>query len=104
MSKARLARYTHFVSAVYRLLRDGTGFLSEEQIGERLAICNECEHFTGHKCRKCGCCTNGRVTLLNKLAHPAESCPEDKWPKIHDLGSSIAPSTDDESTPPADVV
>ena len=39
----------------------------------RLMICNECNHFTGSRCEKCGCNTRIKTKLKG------ESCPEAKW-------------------------
>ncbi|MCA9258083.1 MAG: tetratricopeptide repeat protein [Planctomycetales bacterium] len=40
----------------------------------RLAICRDCEHHTGVRCRLCGCFTAQKTWL------PHERCPKDKWP------------------------
>ena len=39
----------------------------------RLMICNECSHFTGTRCKKCGCNTNVKTRLAG------EKCPIDRW-------------------------
>lgn len=41
----------------------------------RLKVCQGCEHWTGTKCRKCGCFTALKVRL------PSEACPIGKWGK-----------------------
>lgn len=42
---------------------------------KRLEVCKGCEHWTGSKCRKCGCFTSLKVRL------PNEACPIGKWGK-----------------------
>lgn len=42
---------------------------------KRLEVCKGCEHWTGSKCRKCGCFTSLKVRL------PNEACPIGKWAK-----------------------
>jgi len=42
---------------------------------KRLEVCKGCEHWTGSKCRKCGCFTGLKVRL------PEEACPIGKWGK-----------------------
>jgi hypothetical protein len=42
---------------------------------KRLEVCRGCEHWTGSKCRKCGCFTSLKVRL------PGEACPIGKWSK-----------------------
>ena len=42
---------------------------------KRLEVCKGCEHWTGSKCRKCGCFTSLKVRL------PSEACPIGKWAK-----------------------
>ena len=42
---------------------------------KRLEVCKGCEHWTGSKCRKCGCFTALKVRL------PSEACPIGKWAK-----------------------
>ena len=58
----------------------GAGFKmrTQEQIDERLAICQACDKFNGDACSVCGCNCNA-TGLLNKLALASESCPEGKW-------------------------
>lgn len=40
---------------------------------KRLEVCKGCEHWTGSKCKKCGCFTSLKVRL------PSEACPIGKW-------------------------
>lgn len=42
---------------------------------KRLEVCKGCEHWTGSKCKKCGCFTSLKVRL------PSEACPIGKWGK-----------------------
>lgn len=82
-------KYDHYVglclrfsTALFKLYSRTHGRkLSQERVQARLDICYTCEHFTGRRCNICGCCTDGRVSLFNKLAYPTERCPADppRW-------------------------
>jgi tetratricopeptide (TPR) repeat protein len=54
-------------------LRSGTLKVSPEVHRERLQICKACEHFTGIRCRPCGCFVSPKAWL------PYECCPLKKW-------------------------
>jgi hypothetical protein len=55
----------------------GAGFktVPEETRRRRLDLCAACRHYTGLRCRVCGCFTD----LKSRLAH--EDCPIGKWPR-----------------------
>lgn len=73
----KLVQFATFVAAIYNLAAKAGGRLaSKAVIDKRLAICKECEHFTGRGCKLCGCCSNSRRSLFNKLAFPSERCPD----------------------------
>ena len=57
--------------AAFRFVRSGFAWLPTEQVAERQAICDACEHWKG-KCLICGC---RRI----KLELPGERCPILKW-------------------------
>jgi len=48
-------------------------FASPEEKQRRMEICKECEHFTGSRCRKCGC------YLAMKTKIKSAQCPIKKW-------------------------
>jgi len=52
---------------------------TEEQVAERFAICQQCEHFDGKACRKCGCPVVRERKFVSKLSWANESCPVGKW-------------------------
>lgn len=55
--------------------------ISDEEVENRLAICNECK-FKGKVieiCKKCKCLLNGD---LGKLKAPREQCPIGKWSAV----------------------
>jgi tetratricopeptide (TPR) repeat protein len=65
------------VSAVRSMTRFvGSGFktASPETVQRRLRTCAGCEHYTGLRCRICGCFTNVKARMLQ------EECPIGKWP------------------------
>jgi len=57
---------------------------SQEQINERLAICNTCEHYENNACLLCGCVVIREKNYNNKLAQKNQVCPAGKWGKIED--------------------
>ncbi|ODA31441.1 hypothetical protein [Planctopirus hydrillae] len=77
-----VTRLKHFFSALTQHAADGFEKVSEEQLQERLSICQQCPSFTGTHCRECGCSCSGNNTFLNKLAWRSEACPLSKWPAL----------------------
>ena len=55
---------------------------SEEQINERLKICNSCEYYKDNSCMLCGCVVIRDANYSNKLAHKDQACPIMKWGQI----------------------
>jgi len=55
---------------------------SQEQIDERLAICNDCEYYENHQCLQCGCAISRDRVFGNKLAFKDKECPIGKWKRI----------------------
>jgi hypothetical protein len=55
---------------------------SEEEIEERLSICNTCEYFKENSCLLCGCTVIREANYKNKLAYKNQKCPADKWGPI----------------------
>ena len=68
----------------------GAPTCTQEQIDDRLAICNSCERFNGSVCSLCGCPVNREQRFRNKLAWADQRCPLGKWP-------AIAPTAIDEA-------
>lgn len=50
----------------------------QESAGDRLTICESCEHYNANfkRCAKCGCFMPAKVAL------PMASCPIGKWGKV----------------------
>jgi len=46
---------------------------TEKLATERLAICQQCKHYTGKTCSYCGCYT------AFKIRQNTEKCPVGKW-------------------------
>lgn len=57
---------------------------SQEQIDERLAICNGCEYYENNQCLQCGCAISRDRVFGNKLAFKDKECPIGKWKRIKD--------------------
>ena len=55
---------------------------SQEQIDNRLAICQTCEFYQNNSCLKCGCTLNRDKNYMNKLLWADQRCPVDKWGPI----------------------
>jgi hypothetical protein len=55
---------------------------SEEQINERMNICQGCEFFQDNTCLQCGCALSRDKTYMNKLLWADQSCPVGKWGPI----------------------
>lgn len=81
----------NFVLAQVRNVAHGCPKCTEQEIADRLAVCEACEHFTGTACKICLCNCCNKPTLLNKLYLATERCPLGKW----SYGASyISTSTD----------
>lgn len=44
-----------------------------EEIDAILAVCKTCEHFTGSRCKLCGCWLRAKAKMAT------ESCPDGRW-------------------------
>lgn len=76
---------TNFIKAQVNHFRNGRPQCTQEQINERLAICQQCPFFKSNRCTKCGCnCNNNPNSWKNKLAMADATCPLNppKWKEI----------------------
>ena len=73
-----MVRGINFASAMARWAMRGFKTRTQEEIDERLAICQGCEFYQNETCTKCGCACN-ESGWINKIALATESCPEKKW-------------------------
>lgn len=55
---------------------------SQEQIDDRLSICNKCEFYQNNTCLQCGCALSRDRNFMNKLYWRDQSCPIGKWGTI----------------------
>lgn len=74
----------HYIKALARWARKGFPTRTQEQVDITIALCESCEHYTGGRCAKCGCCASrGYVAVLNKAKMATEHCPlkgpKQKW-------------------------
>jgi len=72
----------NFAGAVVEHARGGFQRTSEEEIKQRISICNECEFFAkdSGRCRQCGCfLINGILGTEGKIFWKGEKCPIGKW-------------------------
>ena len=73
------AKARNFATSAAKHLAAGMPRATEEQVAERFAICQACEHFDGKACRKCGCPIVREKQYISKLSWAKESCPVGKW-------------------------
>ena len=69
----------NFAQAMTRWSLAGMPRRTQEEIDERLAICQSCEFLQNNHCTKCGCACIEKNRLMNKLALATESCPIGRW-------------------------
>jgi hypothetical protein len=74
-----LIRGLNFAGAISRYTKNGFRRRSQQEIEERLAICQACPQFIDNHCRICGCPCIETNQLMNKLALASEACPLGKW-------------------------
>jgi hypothetical protein len=63
------------VDTAARLVRDPK-MASDDLREARLAVCKDCEHNDGGRCRLCGC------FILPKSHFQSMECPDNRWPKV----------------------
>lgn len=69
----------NFAKSAAKHLAAGMPRCTDEQVAERFAICQGCEHFDGKACRQCGCSVVRERKFVSKLSWANESCPVGKW-------------------------
>ena len=74
-----LQKAANFASAAAAHVAAGMPQASQEQIDQRFAICQQCEHFDGKACRLCGCPVVREQAFVSKLSWANEKCPAGKW-------------------------
>jgi len=72
-------KVANFAASAAKHVAAGMPQATEEQVAERFAICQACEHFDGTACGKCGCPVVRERKFLSKLSWAGESCPVGKW-------------------------
>lgn len=72
-------KVANFAASAAKHLAAGMPKATDEQVAERFAICQGCEHFDGKACRKCGCPVVRERKFVSKLSWANESCPVGKW-------------------------
>lgn len=73
------------VRAAATFVASGGALVSDEVYRFRLAICGECEHYTGSRCKLCKCFTAAKLRL------PHEKCPIGKWSSVPVTAVSTPP-------------
>jgi hypothetical protein len=72
-------KVANFARSAARHVAAGMPRATDEQVAERFAICQGCEHFDGRACRQCGCPVVRERQFVSKLSWAGESCPVGKW-------------------------
>jgi tetratricopeptide (TPR) repeat protein len=62
-------------SALVQFVGSGLKTVPAETLEERMRRCGDCSHYTGMRCRVCGCFASLKARL------PHEDCPLGQWPK-----------------------
>lgn len=74
-----MIRGWNFAAAMARWTLAGMPRRTQNEIDERLAICQACPFLQNDHCTKCGCACVESNRLMNKLSLATEKCPEGKW-------------------------
>lgn len=74
-----IIRGWNFAAAMARWTLAGMPRRTQEEIDERLAICQACPALQNDHCTKCGCACVENIRLINKLSLATEKCPDGKW-------------------------
>jgi hypothetical protein len=61
------------VQSLAKFVKSGCALAPQSELQRRLRTCAACKHYTGVRCRLCGCFTNVKA----RMAH--EECPIGKW-------------------------
>lgn len=69
----------NFAKAAAAHVAAGMPQASEDEVARRYAICQQCEHYDGKACRKCGCPVVRERRFLSKLSWANEKCPIGRW-------------------------
>ena len=74
-----VTRAANFARSAARHVAAGMPRATDEQVAQRFAICQTCEHFDGRACRQCGCPVVRERKFVSKLSWAEQSCPVGKW-------------------------
>lgn len=69
----------NFAASAVKHIASGAPRCAQSQIDARFAICQQCEHFDGRACGKCGCPVVRERQFVSKLSWADQSCPVGKW-------------------------
>lgn len=56
---------------------------TDEQINQRLDICNKCNYYQNNACMLCGCTVVREKNYMNKLANKQAKCPDNRWGPVN---------------------
>lgn len=65
-------------NAIEHAVKNGSLALPEDEVKQRIDICNGCEFLKNTRCRACGCFIEVKAALAS------EYCPKKKWPRKFD--------------------
>lgn len=74
-----LQKAKNFAASAVNHVASGARLAGDEEVAERFAICQTCEHYDGSACLKCGCPVVRERKFISKLSWANEKCPAGKW-------------------------
>lgn len=74
-----LEKAKNFAASAARHVAAGMPMATDDEVARRFAICQQCEHFDGKACGKCGCPIVREKRFVSKLSWANEKCPVGKW-------------------------
>lgn len=80
-SPSVIAKARNFAAAAAQHVAAGMPQCSDEERERRFAICQQCEHYDGSACSKCGCPIVRQKAYISKLSWADQECPVGKWGK-----------------------
>ena len=72
----------NYTKAVIQHVATGSNTRTDEEVAERLAICQSCDKYNqeAQSCTICGCkCNANKSAFTNKLRMQSQVCPIGKW-------------------------
>jgi hypothetical protein len=72
-AKHKRSAPTRLSKALLTWVSKGMALTPPTELTKRQEMCSSCEHFTGNRCKLCGCFTEAKQRMAT------ETCPIGKW-------------------------